>query len=80
MVGVVGFVFDKNDGVNKRVSEDDELGDATNSAAMGNDANSNSGTKDDFHSSTDFEFYLQGLERAKIIVNKPLPQVTMSSG
>ena len=80
MVGVVGFVFDKNDGVNKRVSEDDELGDATNSAAMGNDANSNSGTEDDIHSSTDFEFYLQGLERAKIIVNKPLPQVTISSG
>ena len=56
------------------------MGDATNSAAMGNDANSNSGTEDDIHSSTDFEFYLQGLERAKIIVNKPLPQVTMSSG
>ncbi|KAG5065936.1 hypothetical protein JHK86_009667 [Glycine max] len=50
-----------------KVSEDDELGDATNSAAMGNDANSNSGTEDDIHSSTDFEFYLQGLERAKII-------------
>ncbi|KAG4906862.1 hypothetical protein JHK82_055528 [Glycine max] len=44
---------------------------------MGNDADSNSGTEDDIHSSTDFEFYLQGLERAKIIVNKPLPQVTI---
>ncbi|KHN34173.1 Ubiquitin carboxyl-terminal hydrolase 8 [Glycine soja] len=43
-------------------------------AAMGNDADSNSGTEDDIHSSTDFEFYLQGLERAKIIVNKPLTQ------
>ena len=72
--------YDKNDGVKKRVSEHDELGDATNSATMGNDADSNSGTEDDIHSSTDFEFYLQGLERAKIIVNKPLPQVTMSSG
>ncbi|KAG5149887.1 hypothetical protein JHK82_016768 [Glycine max] len=41
---------------------------------MGNDADSNSGTEDDIHSSTNFEFYLQGLERAKIIVNKPLPQ------
>ncbi|KAH1070983.1 hypothetical protein AAZX31_03G183800 [Glycine max] len=72
--------YDKNDGVKKRVSEHDELGDATNSAAIVNDADSNSGTEDDIHSSTDFEFYLQGLERAKIIVNKPLPQVTMSSG
>ena len=36
VVGVVGFVFDKNDGVNKRVSEDDELGDATNSADCSN--------------------------------------------
>ena len=48
-------------------------------AAMGNDADSNSRTEDDIHSSTDFEFYLQGVERAKIIVNKPLTQVTMSS-
>ena len=80
VVGVVGFVFDKNDGVNKRVTEDDELGDATNFATMGNDADSNSETEDYIHSSTDFEFYLQGLERANIIVNKPLPQVTMSSG
>ncbi|KAG5048817.1 hypothetical protein JHK85_009920 [Glycine max] len=46
---------------------------------MGNDANSNSGTEDDIHSSTDFEFYLQGLERAKIIVNKPLPQKRLES-
>ncbi|KAG4909499.1 hypothetical protein JHK87_055615 [Glycine soja] len=45
---------------------------------MGNDADSNSGTEDDIHSSTDFEFYLQGLERAKIIVNKPLPQAWRS--
>ncbi|KAG4950083.1 hypothetical protein JHK86_043322 [Glycine max] len=62
------------------VTEDDELGDATNFATMGNDADSNSETEDYIHSSTDFEFYLQGLERANIIVNKPLPQVTMSSG
>ncbi|KAG4913606.1 hypothetical protein JHK85_054996 [Glycine max] len=72
--------YDKNDGVNKRVSEDDELGDATNSAAIGNDADSNSGTEDGIHSSTAFEFYLQGIERAKIIVKKPLPQVTTLPG
>ncbi|KAG5033201.1 hypothetical protein JHK85_017183 [Glycine max] len=46
---------------------------------MGNDADSNSGTKDDIHSSTNFEFYLQGLEGAKIIVNKPLPQKRLES-
>ncbi|XP_020226507.1 ubiquitin carboxyl-terminal hydrolase 8 isoform X2 [Cajanus cajan] len=68
--------YDKDDGVNKRLSEDDELGDTTNSAAIASDADSNSGTEDDIHWSTDIEFYLQGIENIKIILNKPLP-VTM---
>ncbi|KAG5117395.1 hypothetical protein JHK84_043508 [Glycine max] len=55
------------------VTEDDELGDATNFATMGNDADSNSETEDYIHSSTDFEFYLQGLERANIIKEAGLP-------
>ncbi|TKY61900.1 Ubiquitin carboxyl-terminal hydrolase 8 [Spatholobus suberectus] len=72
--------YDKDDGVNKRLSEDDELGDTTNSAAIGSDADSNSGTEDDIHLSTDFEFYYrQENENVKIILNKPLP-VTMLFG
>ncbi|KAK7396784.1 hypothetical protein VNO78_17942 [Psophocarpus tetragonolobus] len=58
----------KNGGANK--CEDDELGDTTNSAEIGNDENSNKGTEeDDIHLSTDFEFYFHG---KKIISNEPL--------
>lgn len=64
---------DKDDGVNKRLSEDDELDDTTNSVTIGNDADSNSGTEDDIHLSTDFEFYLEVTEKVKMISNKPLP-------
>ncbi|RDX76461.1 Ubiquitin carboxyl-terminal hydrolase 8, partial [Mucuna pruriens] len=74
-------VLDENvkNGVNKIPSEDDELGDTTNTAAIGNDADSISGTEDDMHLLTDFEFYLQPqIEKVKIILDKPLP-VTMLS-
>ncbi|XP_027349205.1 ubiquitin carboxyl-terminal hydrolase 8-like isoform X2 [Abrus precatorius] len=73
---------DKDDSVNKRLSEDDELGDTTNSAAIGSDVDSNSGTEDDIHFSTDFEFYLPsglGIQNVKITLNKPLPPITMLS-
>ncbi|KAK7337337.1 hypothetical protein VNO77_17904 [Canavalia gladiata] len=70
--------YDKDNCVNNRLSEDDKLGDTTNSATIGSDADSNSGTEDDIHLSTDFEFYLPpelGID-VKITLNKPLP-VTM---
>ncbi|CAJ1881957.1 unnamed protein product [Sphenostylis stenocarpa] len=62
--------YDKNGGINKRPSEDDELGDTSNSSILGNDANSNIRTDDGINLSTDFEFYLHGMEKVKIILDK----------
>ncbi|KAK7284765.1 hypothetical protein RJT34_19518 [Clitoria ternatea] len=72
--------YDKDDVVNKRLSEDDELGDTTNSAAIGSDADSNIdadniGTEDDAHLTNDFEFYV---ENVKMTLNKPLPFTMLS--
>lgn len=70
---------DKNDSANKKLSGDDELDDTTNSVTViGNDADSNSGTEDDIHLLTDFEFYLHGIQKDKIILNEPLPVTALS--
>lgn len=71
----------KDDDVINEPNEDDELGDTNSSAALGNDAVSDSGTEDDIHLWTDFEFYLsagQGFGNVKITLNESLP-VTMLS-
>ncbi|XP_014496181.1 ubiquitin carboxyl-terminal hydrolase 8 [Vigna radiata var. radiata] len=67
---------ENNEGINKRPSEDDELGDTTNSCAIGNDTDSIIGTDDGIPLSTDFEFYLHGMENGKIILDKPLTVTT----
>jgi len=71
--------YENNDGISKRPSEDDELGDTTNSSTIGNDADSIIKTDDGIHLSTDFEFYLHETENVKIILDKPLT-VTAFSG
>jgi len=70
--------YENNEGISKRPSEDDELGDTTNSCAIGNDADSIVGTDDGIHLSTDFEFYLHGMENAKLILDKPLTVTTLT--
>ncbi|XP_061362460.1 ubiquitin carboxyl-terminal hydrolase 8-like isoform X2 [Gastrolobium bilobum] len=73
--------YDEDDGVNKKLSEDDGLADMTSSAAMGSNADSNSGTEDDIHMCADFEFYLpagSGIENVKITLSEPLPVTVLS--
>ncbi|KAL9332168.1 hypothetical protein ACSQ67_001778 [Phaseolus vulgaris] len=68
--------YENNDGISERPIEDDELGDTT--SAIGNDADSIIGTDDGIHLSTDFEFYLHGMENVKIILDEPLTVTTFS--
>ena len=72
--------FDNDENVNKKLSENDELGDTTSSAAIGSDPDSTSGTEEDIQLWADFEFDLpamQGLEHVKIKLNEPLMDVTV---
>ncbi|KAK7244770.1 hypothetical protein RIF29_39596 [Crotalaria pallida] len=60
-----------DDDAAKKLGEDDELGDTTSSAAVGSDADSDSGTED-----PDYELYLPGMQgfgNVKINLNEPLP-------
>ncbi|XP_019455365.1 PREDICTED: ubiquitin carboxyl-terminal hydrolase 8-like isoform X2 [Lupinus angustifolius] len=61
---------DKEEKAIKKLSEDDEMGETSSSAAVGSDEDSITGTEDDF------EFYLpgvQGIGNVKIKLNEPLP-------
>ncbi|XP_015946297.1 ubiquitin carboxyl-terminal hydrolase 8 [Arachis duranensis] len=73
--------FDTAEDVNKKLGEDDELGDTTSSPAIGSDADSTSGAEGNTQLWDDFEFCLPGglgVENLRTKLNEPLPITTLS--